>query len=108
MNNQEFWLVGKNHSNYLPQVISNPHVKYFDSTHDVEKYVKNCSETAGVLLGRTTIEGWMCGKPGWIYEINNNGQKLNKKLHNPPTDIEKFYLSNVVKQITIEYEKILN
>lgn len=107
INNQEFWLVGKNHANYLQQVVSNPHVKYFDATSDVEKFVKNCSVTAGILLGRTTIEGWMCGKPGWIYDINTNGEILSKKLHQPPSDIERFYSSKVLTLIKNEYEKIL-
>lgn len=107
INNQEFWLVGKNHANYLQQVVSNPHVKYFDATSDVEKFVKNCSVTAGILLGRTTIEGWMCGKPGWIYDINTNGEIKSKKLHQPPSDIERFYSSKVLTLIKNEYEKIL-
>jgi len=107
-NNKEFWLVGKNHSNYLPQILSNSHVKYFDSTSDVEKFVKNCDVTAGILLGRTTIEGWMCGKPGWIYDVNDKGQILGKKLYSPPSDVDKFYVSNVVNKINDEYKKILN
>jgi glycosyltransferase involved in cell wall biosynthesis len=106
-NNQEFWLVGKNHANYLQEVVSNPHVKYFDATSDVEKFVKNCSVTAGILLGRTTIEGWMCGKPGWIYDINTNGEIQSKKLHQPPSDIDKFNSTNVIEKIKKEYEKIL-
>jgi glycosyltransferase involved in cell wall biosynthesis len=107
-NNKEFWLVGKNHSNYLPQILSNSHVKYFDSTADVEKFVKNCDVTAGILLGRTTIEGWMCGKPGWIYDVNDKGQILGKKIYSPPSDVDKFYVSNVVNKINNEYKKILN
>lgn len=104
---QEFWLVGKNHSNYLNQILSNPHVKYFDATSDVENFVKNCNVTAGILLGRTTIEGWMCGKSGWIYDINDKGNILNKNLYILPSDIEKFYSENVINQIKTEYEKIL-
>jgi hypothetical protein len=50
----------------------------------------------------------MCGKPGWIYDIDNSGRVLNKKLHNTPNDIGKFYLSNVVKEIKKEYDKIIN
>jgi len=105
---QEFWLVGKNHSNYLNEIISNPHVKYFDSTTEIENIVKNCDTTAGILLGRTTIEGWMCGKPGWIYDVDSNGNMKNKTLYNPPIDIEKFHSINVSKQIKTEYEKIIN
>lgn len=106
-NNQEFWLVGKNHANYLQEVVSNPHVKYFDATSDVEKFVKNCSVTAGILLGRTTIEGWMCGKPGWIYDIDKDGNIKSKNLFDVPNDIEKFNSTNVIEKIKKEYEKIL-
>lgn len=106
-NNQEFWLVGKNHGNYLHEIVSNPHVKYFESTPNVEKFVRNCHVTAGILLGRTTIEGWMCGKPGWIYDVDNNGNILSKKLHLVPEDVNKFSSSNVIELIKNEYEKII-
>jgi glycosyltransferase involved in cell wall biosynthesis len=104
---KELWIVGKNHANYLQKLLSFPNVKYFDATNKIEMFVKNCSETGGILLGRTTIEGWMCGKPGWIYDINTNGEILNKKLHQPPSDIDKFYSSKVLTLIKNEYEKIL-
>lgn len=106
-NNKELWVIGKNLSNYLPILLQYPHVKYFQPCVDVEKYVKNCSETAGILLGRTTIEGWMCGKSGWIYDIDSTGRILKKDFYDPPKDIEKFYSSNVINQIIIEYNKII-
>lgn len=106
-NNQEFWLVGKNHADYLPFVISHSHVKYFESTSEVEKFVKNCSATAGILLGRTTIEGWLCGKNGWIYDVNSNGQILGKNIYQPPIDVDKFKSNIVVEKIIDEYKKIL-
>jgi hypothetical protein len=87
---RELWLVGKNHSNYLINLLSNSHVKYFDSTYDVEPFVKNCKETAGILLGRTTIEGWLCGKPGWIYDVDGSGNIRGKILYQVPDDINKF------------------
>jgi glycosyltransferase involved in cell wall biosynthesis len=106
-NKKELWIVGQNKSNYLPLLLSNKHVKYFNETDNVEKFVKNCSETAGVLMGRTTIEGWMCGKPGWIYNITADGKYNGKSLILPPNDIEKFYATNVINQINQEYKKIL-
>mgnify|MGYP003333679493 CR=1 FL=1 len=106
--NKELWVVGKNHSDYLQDLKSNSHVKYFDSTPDVEKFVKNCDETAGILLGRTTIEGWMCGKPGWIYDVDPNGNIKSKTKHEVPSDIDKFDSKLVSKQIKEEYLKILN
>jgi hypothetical protein len=106
--NKELWLVGENKSNYLDDLLKNPHVKHFNATSKVEQYVKNCSETAGILLGRTTIEGWMCNKPGWIYNVESSGYILDKKLHTPPSDIIKFDSLEVAKKIKEKYIKILN
>jgi glycosyltransferase involved in cell wall biosynthesis len=105
---KELWLVGENKSNYLNDILSNPHVKYHEATNKVESFVKDCSETAGILLGRTTIEGWMCNKPGWIYNINESGEILNKERFDIPKDINKFDSKEVAKKIKEEYIKILN
>jgi glycosyltransferase involved in cell wall biosynthesis len=105
--NRELWLVGKNHGNYLTSILTNSHVKYFNSTYDVSKYLKNCKETAGILLGRTTIEGWLTGKPGWIYNIDSYGNIIDKKLFEVPDDTEKFNSEIVVKQIKEQYDEIL-
>jgi hypothetical protein len=107
-NNKTLYIVGKNQSNYLNSILNESHVKYFDSTIDVQKYVKDCSETAGILLGRTTIEGWMCGKSGWIYNIDNLGNIIDKKLHEPPLDVERFDSLNVTKKIKQNYIDIIN
>ena len=86
--NLELWLVGDSSSNYLPELLNESHVKHFKSTWNVEKYTKKCVETAGIMLGRTTIEGWMCGKGGWIYEVNDVGDILSKEFHLPPSQNE--------------------
>ena len=108
LNNKELWIVGTNHSNYLSNLLSNEHVKYFPSTYDIETFIHECSETAGILLGRTTIEGWMCGKPGWIYNVNSNGMLIDKKFYEVPDDISKYYSSNVVNEIHLIYQEIIN
>ena len=82
------------------------HVKYSKSVPDIEKYVQRCNETAGILLGRTTIEGWMCGKSGWIYDVDQSGALLNKKLNQPPENLDKFFYTNVAKKIKKLYSKI--
>jgi glycosyltransferase involved in cell wall biosynthesis len=105
---KELWLVGENKSDYLIDILSNPHVKYHNATSKVESFVKNCSETAGILLGRTTIEGWMCGKPGWIYNVNESGEILNKERFDIPKDVNKFDSVEVAKKIKEEYIKILS
>jgi hypothetical protein len=106
--NKEFWIVGENKSNYLYDLLKHPHVKYHEATNKVESFVKNCSETAGILLGRTTIEGWMCGKPGWIYNVNESGEILNKERFDIPEDVGKFNSLEIAKKIKEEYIKILN
>jgi ribosomal protein L23 len=108
-NNQEFWIVGKKNDTYLDDIIRNrDHVKYFTETHKVEDYIQQCDETAGILLGRTTIEGWLCGKKGWIYDVDSSGNIKSKKLHDIPMDVDKFKSDNVAKEIIKEYEEILS
>ena len=106
-NELELWIVGEDKSNYLPTILTNPHVKHFGPTWNVEPYIQKCRETAGIQLGRTTIEGWMCGKPSWIYKVDSGGFILSKEKFDPPTDISKYFSQNVVEQIKTEYEKIL-
>ena len=107
-NNMELWVVGENKANYLDGLTSQPNVKYFGPTWDVEKYIKNCKETAGIQLGRTTIEGWLCGKPGWIYKVDSLGRVLEKEKFDPPTDLEKYHADKVAKQIKEEYIKVIS
>jgi hypothetical protein len=59
-------------------------------------------------LGRTTIEGWMCGKKGWIYNVDNTGNIINKELFDVPYDIDKFKSLSVTQKIKKSYLDILN
>jgi hypothetical protein len=106
-NNKELWLVGTNKSDYLDSLITNENVKYYESTWNVEKYLKECDETASILMGRTTIEGWLCGKPGWIYEIDSGGHIINKDKHEVPSDIDKFKSENIASEIIEEYKSVI-
>ncbi len=105
---KDLWIVGQDKSNYASQFKYYGNVKYFPSTKNVEKFVKGCSETAGILLGRTTIEGWLCGKPGWIYNIDGDGNIKDKKLNEVPSDTDKFGSINVVNKIKEIYMNAIN
>ena len=105
---KELWLVGENKSDYLQTILLEPHVKHFPATWDVENYIFKSYETAGIQLGRTTIEGWLCGKSSWIYKVDSNGEILSKEKFDPPTDVEKYFTLNVAQQIKNEYLKILS
>jgi len=107
-NNKELWLMGEDKHDYLPTILSQEHVKYFKSSWNVEKLINECSETAGIQLGRTTIESWLCGKPSWIYKVNSSGIVISKEKFDPPADLEKYYASNVAKKIKENYLEILS
>lgn len=107
-NSKELWIVGENKSNYMNEILQNSHVKHFGPTLEVDKFIHKCSETAGILLGRTTIEGWMCGKSGWIYNVDSSGNIIDKKLYEVPYDVEKYYSSNVSKNVKEKYIQVLN
>ena len=103
----ELWLVGQEHEVRVRDLTQKRHVKLFPPTWDVENYVKQCDETAGILLGRTTIESWLCNKPAWIYDVNDRGDIKSKKLYEVPEDIDKFKSDIVANQIIEEYKNIL-
>jgi hypothetical protein len=109
INGSELYLVGKkNGLNVDSLLIGNDHVKYFPPVWNIEKYIQDCDETAGILLGRTTIESWMCEKPAWIYEIDEQGNIKSKRLNEVPSDIDKFISRNVVNQTIEEYKNIIS
>lgn len=104
----ELWIVGKKNDTYLDAMIANePHVKYHEATYNIEKYVQQCDYTAGILLGRTTIEGYLCGKKGWIYDVDEHGTIKSKQLHEIPADVEKFSSNTVANTIIDIYKDLL-
>jgi hypothetical protein len=107
-NDKELWLMGEDKQNYLSTILTQSHVKHFNPNWNVEKLINECDETAGIQLGRTTIESWLCGKPSWIYKVNSFGNIESKEKFDPPTDLEKYHVNNVVKQIKEQYLKILS
>jgi glycosyltransferase involved in cell wall biosynthesis len=86
---------------------SNPLVEFHEPTFEIEKFLSEADETAGILMGRSTIEGWFAGIPGWIYAIDNQGNILSKALHQPPSDMGSFSLGFAVnKMIAVFKESI--
>jgi glycosyltransferase involved in cell wall biosynthesis len=105
----ELWILGLKADNYaaaggyintLP-----PNVRWFDQDWNTERFINECDETAGILLGRTTIEGWACGKPGWIFDIDLQGNIRSRALHQPPADMTPFDSVKVVDQIEALYRR---
>jgi glycosyltransferase involved in cell wall biosynthesis len=84
------------------------HCKYLSARWDIETLVQECTYTAGILLGRTTIEGWACGKAGYIFDIDLHGKIKSYELHEVPQDMSKFDSKIVVKKILEIYNKAIN
>jgi len=72
---------------------------------NIESVYKKCSMTASIMLGRTTIEGWMCGLPGIIYTIDDKGGIVRKTIKYPPSDIDRYRSDNVAKELVKLYER---
>lgn len=106
---EELWIVGKKgESDYLPNMMMGlDHVKYFPDTANIETFVQQCDETAGIMLGRTTIEGWLCGKKGWIYDVDSTGRIISKTLTDVPEDVDKFKSDKIASQIFELYKEVL-
>jgi hypothetical protein len=105
--NKELWIIGANSGGYVEQLLDD-HVKYFGVQDKPEKYIKRCTYTAGIFKGRTTIEGFLCGKGGLIYEVDKQGNILTKKFHEVPVDIEKYRSDNSAKKVIDLYNKVID
>lgn len=80
---------------------------WYDSTWNIEEHFKQATETAGIMLGRTTLEGFACGLPAIIYDVDTNGNILSITKHEVPEDMSKFNSKIVAKQILELYNAII-
>jgi len=106
-NNQELWIIGADNGGYVKEILDE-HVVYLGVQSKVEIYVKRCHYTAGIFKGRTTIEGFLCGKPGWIYNVDKEGNVLNKVLTQVPDDVEKYRSDFSAQKVFNLYNEVLN
>lgn len=88
---------------------NHPNIKYLDPLWYNESTVKNMDFTAGILLGRTTLEGLCCGVPGYVYDINQQGDIMGIELIQPDDAVVPLCDSKiVVKQHLDLYKKIID
>jgi hypothetical protein len=86
---------------------NHPNIKYIDKRWNTESIVKNVDFTAGILLGRTTLEGLCCGVPGYVYYINRNGELTGVQLLEPDNYPQLCDNKYVIKQHIELYNKVL-
>jgi hypothetical protein len=82
---------------------NHPNIKYVDKRWDTENLVQMMHFTAGILLGRTTLEGWCCDVPGYMYIIDINGNILDIKTTAPDNIKTLCDSKNVTQQHLILY-----
>ncbi len=107
--NKELWLVGKDTMGYASSLgNSESHVKYFQPTDKIEDFYYKCDVTAGIMLGRTTIEGFLCGKPAIIYDVDKSGEITGSSYHEVPEDLSIFDFDNIIDRIKSIYIESYN
>lgn len=80
-----------------------------DQIWNIEDYVKKSAYTGGIMNpGRTTIEGWLCGKPGYMWDVDWNGIIMKRYFESPPYDLDKFNAEVVTDQIYNLYIEALS
>lgn len=105
---QELWIIGADNLNYATDLQQASHVKYLGIKSNVEDFIKKCDYTAGIFKGRTTIEGYLCGKQGWIYKVDKEGNIEEKVLTQVPLDIEKYSSSFSAKKVFKLYKDVID
>jgi hypothetical protein len=83
---------------------NHPNIKYIDKRWDTENVVEMMNFTAGILLGRTTLEGWCCDVPGYMYIIDIHGNILDIKTEAPDNIKTLCDSKNVAQQHLILYK----
>lgn len=103
------WLVGKDTDGYAKEFAEQyDNVEYFGETDKIEEYYHKCDQTAGIFLGRTTIEGFLCGKPALIYTVDKTGDVTNKEFQEVPEDMSIFNPDEIIKQLKETYVEAYN
>lgn len=103
------WLVGKDTMGYATEFSEKyDNVIYFGESDKVEDFYHKCDVTAGILLGRTTIEGYLCGKPGWVYYVDKEGNIKDKEYTEIPENIEVFEIEYSVDKFKEVYIDVYN
>lgn len=104
-NNQNLTIISRSKFDF-----KHSNMQIIDPCYNTEDYVKYADFTVGIG-GRTTIEGWMCGIPSYIYKVDPQGRILDIQLKYPPKTRRferKFVYSQHIKLYNKIYEQSNN
>ena len=100
-NDWDLYLMSESRYNF-----NHPNIKYVDKRWDTENIVQMMHFTAGILLGRTTLEGWCCDVPGYMYIIDIYGNVQSIEASAPDYIKEKCDSRYVAQQHEQLYKSI--
>ena len=100
-NDWDLYLMSESRYNF-----NHPNIKYVDKRWDTENIVQMMHFTAGILLGRTTLEGWCCDIPGYMYIIDIHGNIQSIEASAPDYIKEKCDSRYVAQQHEQLYKSI--
>lgn len=77
--------------------ISHDNFETHPSTNKMETYYADCDIVSGIFLGRTSIEGLLCGKKVYQFDVDERGNILKHYWHTED-NLSKFDKSLVAEQ----------
>ena len=64
----------------------------------MEKYYRQCDIVSGIFLGRTSIEGLLCGKQVLQFDVGETGD-IKKTYWHTEGDLQKYDKKIVAKEL---------
>ncbi len=79
-------------------------IMYLSPRWNIEELLHNAELTAGIMLGRTTIEGYQCGLGAIIYHVDKDGNILDKQETGPRPQ-KQYYSDYMAKEMDKIYRR---
>lgn len=95
-------LIGRNMLPYKPPA----GLTIVPETFFIEKFIEASEGVGGILLGRTCLEAWACGKDYYCYDVNNTGDVLGFEILPPPADMSQYDIRFMTDKVEEIYKEI--
>jgi len=82
-----------------------PNFASHEPTWEVEKYYEQCDIVSGIFLGRTSIEGLLCGKKVLQFNVDNSGA-IQEVYWHTEADLKKFNKNNTANNLLKIFDTI--
>lgn len=99
----EVVFVGRNMLPHAPPI----GISATPETFFVEKFIEASDGVAGILVGRTALEAWACGKDYHCYTVDQNGEILNYEVMPPPADISQYDIKYMTDRVEEVYKEVV-